>query len=89
MMITTRHTQILQQIERHQHNTHKQHGCQFVRILKGDSAGLRRYADPDTLGSYEYMYESTYEYINQCCGSGSAWIRNFCLDPAKSERTYK
>ena len=18
---------------------------------------------------------------NQCCGSGSAWIRNFCLDP--------
>ena len=20
-------------------------------------------------------------YISQCCGSGSAWIRNFCLDP--------
>ena len=19
-------------------------------------------------------------YFNQCCGSGSAWIRNFCLD---------
>ena len=31
--------------------------------------------------------------FKQCCGSGSAWIRNFCLDPdpdpAKSERAYK
>ena len=33
----------------------------------------------------------------QCCGSGSIWIRNFCLDlpgikipdPAKSERAHK
>ena len=31
-------------------------------------------------GAAGEKYRSVTNY-NQCCGSGSAWIRNFCLDP--------
>ena len=42
-----------------------------------------------TMSDYDYD-DYDYDY-DQCCGSGSARIRNFCLDPdpAKSERAYQ